>query len=135
MPSITIRKTVSYTDIDSGASFDIAVSKVKVGKHAYRQTVNIPGGSSRDLIEIGTTPLYLKMVFCQVKNAGNFDIDLTVRSGGGDAMVRIPPGRTWEAFNTNMWNDFSASNPDTIDFIMAEGVGGDTFAKVDALFA
>jgi predicted transcriptional regulator len=135
MPSITIRKTVSYTDIDSGASFDIAVSKVKVGKHAYRQTVSIPDSSSRQLLEIGATPLYTKMVYCQVKNVGNFDILLNVKSGGGDAIVTIPPGRTWEAFNTNIWNDYSSTNPDTVDEIIAEANGGDTFAKLDALFA
>ena len=135
MPQITVRKSISYTDIDSGASYDLSTSKVKVGRHAYRQTLNCGDGVIRRIIEVGTSPNYQKLIFCQVKNVGAFDLELAVNSGTGIISVIVPPGRVWEVFNTNFWNDASASNPDTIDEITGEGMGGETKVKVDALFA
>jgi len=137
MATLTTRKTITFTDIDSGASFAIASTKSKNGRHGYRQVVTCGNGVQRRLIEIGTNPNYTKMVFFHVENVGDYDLNVIVVTAGANAnvAVSIPPGRTFELFNTNHWNDNSTADPDLITEILGEGVGGATKAKVDAVFA
>lgn len=132
MPSITVRKTIAYTDTHSGASFAIATEKIKVGKHAYRQTI-VCGGARR-LIEIGSNPNYTKLVYACVENVGDYDATIRVSSGGGTADITLPPGRTWDTFNANHWSTGSATDPDTIDEVLAIPVTNDVVIKVDALY-
>lgn len=134
MPTLTIKTSIVYTDATSGAGFDLSASKSKSATHPYRQVVDCPDGIGRRLIKIGDHPSYTNMVAFTVKNIGNYDVIIQVVSGGAQASIAVPPGRTHKIWNVNMWRDTSATDPDTIDEILGEGLGGSTTVKFDAFF-
>jgi len=137
MATLTARKTITYTENDSSASFAIAAVKTKVGRHGYRQVMDCASGVQRRLFEISANPNYSKLVFFHVENIGNYDVTVHAVTAGvnAEAGIVIPPGRTFEIFNTNYWNDNSTSNPDTITEIIGQGVGGTAKVKIDAVIA
>lgn len=134
MPTLNARKTITVTDPVSGSSYPIAVTKNKSAVHAYRQTVSCPDGVQRRLVQIGQNPNYIKLVFFCASNVGDYDVLIAISSGGAEYQITLPPGRTFDLFNGNVWNNNSATDPDTIDEIKAEGFGGTSSVKFDALF-
>lgn len=137
MATLTANKQITYTEADSGASFTITTRKVKTGRHGYRQVMECGNGVQRRLFEIGSNPNYSKMVFFHVENIGDYDVSVHVRTAGtdADAGIIVPPGRTFELFNTNHWNDNSTSDPDSITEIIGQGIGGTAKVKIDAIIA
>jgi len=137
MANLTAKKTITYTDPGSGVSFAITTTKNKVGRHGYRQVMECGSGVQRRLFEIASNPNYSKLVFFHVENIGNYDLSVHVVTAGvnAEAGIIVPPGRTFEVFNTNYWNDNSTANPDTITEIIGQGVGGTAKLKIDAVIA
>jgi len=132
MPNLTVIKTITYTDADSGASFSITSTKVKKATHAYRQVMTAADGVQRNIFEVGTDPSYTKLHCATFRNVGNFDAYIVINSGGEASWNVLPPGRTFEVWNLNYWNQDSATNPDTIDTIEIQGDGGTCKVKIDA---
>ena len=137
MATLTARKAITYTEDDSGVSFAISVSKTKVGRHGYRQVMECGSGVQRRLFEVASNPNYSKLVFFHVENIGDYDLSVHVVTAGANAEagVIVPPGRTFELFNTNHWNDNSTSPPTTITEIIGQGIGGTAKVKIDAVIA
>lgn len=135
MPTLTITKTIAYTDVHSGASMNITATKQKKATHAYRQVMTVADATTATIFEVGTDLIYTRLLGAVFENVGSVDAYLMITSGGTAAWVWLPAGRTFDLFSLDFYNADSATIPDTIDTISIRGEGGTARVKIDAYLA
>lgn len=119
MPNLTITKTISFTDPDSGSVYPISSTKVLVCDEAHRTRFTLSTAANTRLFTnsapglITADPQYIA-----IKNVGAASAYININTLGNDISHEIATDAIFEIFGEDM---YGASGTGVLTFIEAKG--------------
>lgn len=114
MPQITVTHSSSANDSLSD-QYGMPKNKGKQYTRAYKRVFRTTAGASREIFVMNDNPDYDRFNFLLIHNTGADNAFVRVDSGANSSYHKLPAGKTLQFFSNNVWNNGSATTPDTTD--------------------
>lgn len=124
MATLTVTKTISYTDPDSGATYNVTATKTAEASHARRDRLEIEAiGSATEIVGNDVKPYNTgRFVYCCIENIGNSSAYIAFYDGTNNPpCFEVPAGTIHDFWGEDIWGADTGSTQRALVSIYANG--------------